>query len=358
MEPIEKRQNRLALCAALVIICMLLTVAQTLFAQRVFKTRELNQEDPEVLFFRWDSVRKARMLGNPDYDFAFLFTPGIEGNDYGYAYHHKSHKLVLRECKAPLPLWKVRYNLDGSPMKDKNGCLFFEPIGKVKMQQFTLRLPDSIGIALSEMYRLAILTARMDTTVSDVPPVLDAPIREFFDVSHYPFFIGYHCNCSDDTIRNVQYFHTIHKAVEKAVREHDIRFIVEKMPTIRTVIADWRKLADMPSEPVPFSEKISEVKFYGHPVPVEELHIKEQRDAFEIVCDMSYGKWKTRCTIPAWLVDEAKTIDIGIVPDEQNRTPLVGLTYFHSVEWSSLKVGECIQCPEDVAGKINIYFIR
>lgn len=120
MEPIEKRQNRLALCAALVIICMLLTVAQTLFAQRVFKTRELNQEDPEVLFFRWDSVRRARILGGQDYDFAFLFMPGNEGTDYGYSYRHKTHKLVLRECKAPFPLWDVRHNPDGSPMKDKN----------------------------------------------------------------------------------------------------------------------------------------------------------------------------------------------------------------------------------------------
>lgn len=358
MEPTEKRPNSPALCVALVITCLILTVAQTLYAQRAFKTREWKQGDPEVLFFRWDSIRQARIFGDQDYDFAFLFTPGIEGTDYGYSYHHKTHKLVLRECKAPFPLWKVRHNPDGSPMKDKNGCLFFEPIGKVKMQQFTLRLPDSIGIALSEMYRLAILTARMDTTVSDVPPVLDAPIREFFDVSHYPFFIGYRCNCSDDTIRNVQYFHTIHKAVEKAVREHDIRLIVEKMPTIRAVIADWRKLADIPSEPVPFSEKVSEVRFCGHPIPLKELHIKEQRDAFEIVCDMSYDKWKTRCTIPAWLVDEVKTIDIWIVPDEQNRTPLVGLTYFHSVEWSSFKVGECIQSPEGITGKINIYFTR
>lgn len=358
MEPTEKRPNSPKLRVALFVVCLLLAVAPSLYAQRVFKTRELNQSDPEVLFFRWDSVRRARILGGQDYDFAFLFMPGNEGTDYGYSYRHKTHKLVLRECKAPFPLWDVRHNPDGSPMKDKNGCLYIEPIGKVKMRQFTLRLPDSIGSALSEMYRLAILTARIDTTVSDVPPVLDAPIREFFDVSHYPFSCGYHCNCSDDTIRNVQHFYTIHKTVEKAVREHNIRFIVDMMPTIRTVIADWRKLSDMPSEPIPFSEKISEVKFFGHPVPVEELHIKERRDDFEIVCDISYEKWKTRCTIPAWLVDEAKTIDIGIVPDEQNRTPLVGLTYFHSVEWSSINVGECIQCPEGVAGKINIYFIR
>ena len=311
-----------------------------------------------MLFFRWDSIRQARIFGDQGYDFAFLFMPGIEGTDYGYAYRHKTHKLVLRECKAPLPLWDVRHNPDGSPMKDKNGSFYIEPIGKVKMRQFTLRLPDSIGSALSEMYHLAILTARLYTTVSDEPPITDAPFRKFYDVSHYPFSSGYHCNCSDDTIRNVQNFYAIHKTVEKAVREHDIRFIVKKMPTIRTVIADWRKLAGIPSEPIPFSEKISEVRFYGHPVPMEELHIKERRDAFGFVCDMSYGKWKTRCTFPAWLVDEAKTIDIWIVPDEHNRTPLVCLTRFYPVEWSSLKVGECIQCPEGVAGKINICFGR
>ena len=52
MEPTEKRPNSPALCVALVITCLILTVAQTLYAQRVFETREWKQGDPEVLFFQ------------------------------------------------------------------------------------------------------------------------------------------------------------------------------------------------------------------------------------------------------------------------------------------------------------------
>ena len=355
MEPSNKRPTSPSLRAALVIVCLFLSVAQTLFAQRVFKTRDFKQGDYEVLYFHWDSVKKARILGGLDYDFAFLLSPGIEGTDYGYAYRHKTRKLVLRSCERPFPL-HVLHNPDGSPMKDKNGCLYIGPIGKVKMRQFTLRLPDSIGIALSEMYRLASLTARMDTTVSDEPPITDAAHWRFFPVRNHPLFYGcYICYCSDDTC-NVQRFFNIHRIVEEAVTEHNLQLIVREMPTIRAVIADWRNLAGLPSEPIPFAEKISTVRFSGNPVPVEALTIKERRDAFEIVCDISYGKWKTRCTIPAWLVDEAKTIDIWIVPDKHNRTPLVNLKRCYHIKWHSIKVGECIQCPKGVTGTIDINF--
>jgi len=222
-----------------------------LHAQRVFAPY---YDDKDARFLYWDSCRKDYLLVK-DYDFGCLYIPGIEKPDYGYSYSHKTHKLTLVECETFINIPGVRLNPDGSAMIDSVGNAIFEEVAKVKAKRRSIRLPDSLAVPLTELYRLAVKTARRDTCVSDEPPISDGWGWSFYSgawpgaVAYDPFH-----SCSGDTVRNVQRFYRIHFSVEEAVREGNVKPIVKVMPVVRELIEAWREEAGEKNEKMSFAE--------------------------------------------------------------------------------------------------------
>ncbi|MBQ3734931.1 MAG: hypothetical protein II859_13340 [Bacteroidales bacterium] len=323
-----------------------------LHAQRVFAPY---YDDKDARFLYWDSCRKDYLLVK-DYDFGCLYIPGIEKPDYGYSYSHKTHKLTLVECKTFIDIPGVRLNPDGSAMIDSAGNPIFEEVEKVKTKRRSIKLPDSLAAPLTELYRLAVKTARPDTCVSDEPPILDGWGWSFYSgafpggVANDPF----RHSCSNDTVRNVQRFNRIHFSVEKAVREGNVKPIVKVMPVVWDLIEAWGGKTGGKSEKLSFADKIKEVRYVGNVIPIEDFHVKEERKCFEVACKMSYGRWKVKTVIPEWLVRDAESIEIWIVPDRHDKTPYVDLTRWYNA--GTLPVGVCVQCQDGATGHLDIYF--
>lgn len=338
----------------MMVVILLTSIAFSfkLHAQRVFAPY---YDDKDARFLYWDSCRKDYLLVK-DYDFGCLYIPGIEKPDYGYSYSHKTHKLTLVECKTFIDIPGVRLNPDGSAMIDSAGNPIFEEVEKVKTKRRSIKLPDSLAAPLTELYRLAVKTARPDTCVSDEPPILDGWGWSFYSgafpggVANDPF----RHSCSNDTVRNVQRFNRIHFSVEKAVREGNVKPIVKVMPVVWDLIEAWGGKTGGKSEQLSFADKIKEVRYFGNVIPIEDFHVKEERKCFEVACKMSYGRWKVKTVIPEWLVRDAESIEIWIVPDRHDKTPYVDLTRWYNA--GTLPVGVCVQCQDGATGHLDIYF--
>lgn len=232
--------------------CLLLTVAieiasfalvPSLHAQKVLPAYYGREN---VLLQHRDSLRKDFLLVK-NYDFACLYNPGVSKPDYGYSYSRKTHRLTLVECQTHFPWPDIRLNSDGTGMTDSAGHPVFVHSGKVKTFRYSLRLPDSLAYPLSELYGLAVKTARRDTCVSEEPPIWDMWSWSFFSSSMpYAGAVTYdpEFECPGDTSHNQGHFMTIHRAVVKAVRERNVSLIVKVMPLVRELTDEWKKLAE------------------------------------------------------------------------------------------------------------------